>query len=249
MLIGLVVAAFIAPRVVVAQQATVSINVIDYNGKVLPFEQFRADSNDHCAPNGAPLVHLHAINGPAVAIDLTEVPDPAPQGCGFGVLQGSGPTAATLRLANVTPAQVAAWSKKTSIEILSITAAVPADSLDPAKSAAATRQRLLLFAVIPLSLIAGLVVGLVMYSRAVRRHRLEAARYHLAPRAAWDEPEDGGLLRDRLARGHAELLDAAAAPAPTLAEPEVVDDEPPEVVDVEASKPGSEHPDDRTDDR
>ncbi len=196
---------------VVAQQATVAINVVDYNGKLLPFEQFRAESNDHCAPNGAALVHLHANNGPATAIDLSEVPDPAPQGCGFGVLQaGAGLPAATVRLANVTQNQVAAWSKKTGVEILSVSAAIPANAADEVRAGAATRRRLVLFAVIPAAVIAGLVVGVLLYSCLRRRQRGEVAPTHLGPRTAWDDPEDGGLLRERLARGHARLPDTTA---------------------------------------
>ncbi len=215
MLITVALAGLPAPRVAGAQQSTVAINVIDHGGKLLPFEQFKAESNEHCAPSGSPLVHLHAINGPAVAIDLSEVPDPAPQGCGFGSLQGGGGAqAATLRLANVTPAQVAAWSKKTNIEILSVSASIPPDAPGQPPTLRATLLRWL--PVAGLVALALAVVGGVLVVWRARRTAAEAARYRLAPRPIWDDPDDDGLLRERLARGHADLIDAEEVPAPVM---------------------------------
>ncbi|MGE3855791.1 MAG: hypothetical protein AB7G21_02400 [Dehalococcoidia bacterium] len=255
LIVVVVVAVVLAlPRAASAQTGTstppVSLTVIDFAGRVLPFEQFRAEVHDSCAPAGAPVPHLHTrTGGPAIAIDRTPVPDPAPEGCGFGPIQAGVPGATVVRLANVDPADVQAWSALTGIP-LTTAAAVPDGTPVPLPSATPTAVATVpvdaptvttgsvwSLLVVPLVLLAG-VIG--AYILAGRRSRPAAA----PPRERLEdyEPADGGVVRERLTRGHAGLLALPAEPPPPpLPPPDPLDEsreeQPEDVAPVGAPSP------------
>lgn len=192
-----------------AQPAAVSIPVVAYDGKLLPFEQFQADRHPGCpAGGGEPAAHLHTRSGrPAVALDLTEVADPAPTGCGFGLLQQGTPGSALVQLANVTPAVLAEWSARTGITVSGGDAVPPDGAQPPAPTPPAARpapvtpfptDRVAL--VLALMLAAGVIAGYLVNLRAARPSAEDSAL------AQDHEPADGGVLRQRLARGHSGLL-------------------------------------------
>lgn len=214
-----------------------SITVIDHSGRVLPFEQFRAEVHDSCAVGGVPVPHLHTLNrGPAIAIDRTPVPDPAPQGCGFGAIQGPASSASVVRLANVSPAEVRAWSTLTGIP-LTTSAAVPPDGESRAPAAATpdvtverdaptvSNTSVWSMLVVPLLLLAGVAGGYLLANRGAKS---AAAPSRNTPRVGDYEPSDGdGVLRERLTRGHAALLALPVeAPALPAAETEDVEVQP-----------------------
>ena len=209
----------------------VAITVVDLGGRLLPFEQFRAEVHAGCPADAGPAVpHLHTkTGGPAIAIDLSEVADPAPAGCGFGLVQQGAPSSALIGLANVDSAALARWTARTGIDVAGASAAVPAGA--PARPTAAaptapttplssperppedtsglsTSTRVLI--VVPLTLLLG--VGLAYY---MTRHTPPGSATTWAPSTQVElvEPTaDGGLLSARLSQGHAGLL---AAPEPT----------------------------------
>lgn len=226
-----------------AQPQQVAITAVDLGGRVMPFEQFRAEAHAGCPGDASspPVPHLHTKSGgPAVAIDLTEVADPAPGGCGFGIVVQGAPNSAPIGLVNVDAAALARWTARTGIEVVSVSAAVPANApATPTRPAAtapttllssperppedtsrlSTRARVLI--VVPLTLLLG--AGLAYY---MTRHTepVRASTWTPSTRVEMVEPTaDGGLLSARLSRGHAGLL-AAPDPQAVEVEPDAVDE-------------------------
>lgn len=104
-----------------AQRGTVAIVVFERAGRLFPLEQFRVESRAGCpAGSGEDTAQPHLrtrSGGPATALDLTEVTDPDPAGCGFGVVRAGAPGTTGVRSAEVDAATLAAWTARTGISV------------------------------------------------------------------------------------------------------------------------------------
>jgi hypothetical protein len=197
----------------------VAVTVVDHDGKLIPFEVFRAEVHAGCPATGAPVAHLHPARGAtALAFDLTEVPDPAPTGCGFGTTEQGTPASVHLRLANIDATVLAAWSARTGLQVATMEA-IPAATPTISPRALEPTQAVPEF---PLARV-GLVLAVLMVTSVIGGYYIRLQSQPV-PERPWnsldfDEPEDGGELRARLARGHADLAalpeEAPAAPPAT----------------------------------
>ena len=220
-----------------------SVAVVEHAGRHFPFEQFKADVHAGCPATGTPAAHLNTASGrPALSLDLIEVADPAPAGCGFGLVQQGVPGSAVIRLANVDSATITAWTARTGINLTTTGDAVPAATPPPAATPAGPpapaspggevrlgRWPLSVLIVPALMLLGGLAAGLYVRSR-----QASARRVAVEETVAATEPEEGGEQRARIARGHAGLL--ALPVDPPAADPDP--SEPPD--SVEAARPDDE---------
>lgn len=237
----------VAPRPASAQvvptpsaPAATSIIVIDQGGKLLPIEQFEAHVDAACPGEAGappPAYFRTRTRGPAIAIDLSEVPDPAPTGCGFGLTTVNARGAAALVIAGVTPEAIAAWTRRTGLmpTVMAVDAAppsvatpvpLPVATPTPPPSTAANaaeamhRFRLALGFGLPLALAVGLLVGSLVYRRAQRQSETLDDMTLADETSAAIEDAD---LDDRLAHGHrgmlAEHSERVATDAPPIDEP------------------------------
>jgi hypothetical protein len=233
----------------------VSITVIERDGRLLPFEQFRAEVHDSCAVGGLPVPHLHPRSGgAAIAIDRTSVADPAPDGCGFGPPQGGAPGAAVVRLASVEPAAAQAWSGMTGIPLTTSAAAPPPGTETPAaittpavnverNAPTISNTPIWSMLIVPLLLLAGVAGGCILTNRGAKPATHPAAERR--PQLEDYEPLDGdGALRERLARGHAGLL-RLRTDVPLLASDIEAPQDSPEINDTSAEPDAARAPEDR----
>lgn len=214
-----------------AVPAFVSILAIEVGGKIVPIEQFEAHVDDSCKAAAAqPTPHFHARGGASViALDLTPVADPDPNGCGFGiVLSGAG--SADVHVVQVSPAEIAAWTKRTGVEPAIIgtsdkrlpdsPAVTPTGTTPAGATQAASGSRV--FAVLGVALVCaigtGLAAGAFIYRRERRVLDIADAEAVRAASAAIEETD----VNDSLARAHRGMLVthdvslASTAPVATL---------------------------------
>ncbi len=215
-------------RLASAQQATsiVSIIVIEQRGRLLPIEQFETVVDMSClgpAGGGTPVPHFHTKSrGPAIAIDLSEVPDPAPEACGFGLTETSTPGSAGIRTAQTTTEAVAAWEARTGLEpvVIGIGAVLEPDTAtDPFAWITAPEQRVALAfaAAVIVAITAGGIAGLLVY-RSEQRASTPAPT-KAAMRAA-TEAIERAEISDRLSEAHRGLLAARVLPPPPVPVPD-----------------------------
>lgn len=201
--------------------AFVSILVIDVRGKQVPIEQLEAHVDDSCKAAAAqPTPHFHASEGkPVIALDLTIVADPDPSGCGFGLVQG-GEGSAGVHVVQVTPAEVATWTKQTGMAPAIIGTAdrrlpdTPPTVAPPAAAPTGSRVLAVLGVALVSALSAGLTAGAFIYRRGRRALDVADAEAVRAASEAIEETE----VSEGLARAHRGMLVVndvtLASPAP-----------------------------------
>jgi len=183
--------------------------VIDRDGHVLPIAGLHPETHAGCPPTGAPagLAHYHPRSGAtALALDLTEVPDPDPQGCGFGLIPGGFPNSIAERQVEVPAAVFAAWSARYGETI----------EADPAAAEADDSGRLSRFLVVfAIALAVGGMLGVAAYRGGPPRRPAPV-------RSGWGTYGSGGRLDAR----HAGMFTPPGTPVPAPREDGVPGDGP-----------------------